>query len=325
MKLQRRQYLKLFGCVAALPFIARVARAEAYPTHPVRIVVGFAAGGGVDVVARLMGKWLSERLGQPFTIENRPGANTNIGTEVVVRAAPDGYTLLLVNAANTISSTIYDNLNFTFIRDIAPVGAIMRVPLTVVVNPSSPARTLPEFIEYVKSNPGKINMASAGNGAPEHMSGELFNMMVGVKMLHVPYRGAAPALTDLLGGQVQVMFASMPAAIEYVRAGRLRALAVTSAARSEALPDVPTVTEFISGYEASQWYGVGAPRDISEEIVERLNREINAGLADPKLRKQFADLGGTVLGGSTLDLIKLIADDTEKWRKVAKFAGIKAE
>jgi tripartite-type tricarboxylate transporter receptor subunit TctC len=325
MKLPRRQFLHLAAGAAALPAVSRFARAQAYPTRPVRIVVGFAPGGGVDIMARLIGQWLSERLGQPFVIENRPVAGTNITTQVVVSAPPDGYTLLLVNAANAINATFYGNLNFNFLRDIAPVAGIMRVPSVMVVNPSVPAKTIPEFIAYAKANPGKINMASGGIGGPSHVSGELFNMMAGVSMVHVPYRGAGPALVDLLGGQVQVLFNSPPASIEYIKAGALRALAVTTATRAEALPDIPTVGEFVPGYEASQWYGVGVPKDTPTEIVDKLNKEINAGLADAKMNVRLADLGGTVLAGSPADFAKLIADETEKWGNVIRALNIKAD
>jgi tripartite-type tricarboxylate transporter receptor subunit TctC len=287
MKLPRRAFLQLAAGAAALPAVSRIARAQTYPSRPVRIVVGFAAGGGVDIVARLIGQWLSERLGQQFVIENRPGAATNIGTEAVVRAPADGYTLLLADASAAINATLYDKLNFNFIRDIAPVAGIIRVANVMEVNPSFPAKTVPEFIGYAKANPGKINFASGGNGAPPHVSGELFKMMTGVDIVHIPYRGLAPALTDLIGGQVQVMFGTMPPSIEYIRAGKLRALAVTTAMRSAALPDIPTVGEFVSGYEASTWYGVGAPKNTPSEIVEKLNKEINAGLFDPKLKARL--------------------------------------
>jgi tripartite-type tricarboxylate transporter receptor subunit TctC len=325
MKLPRRTFLQLAAGAAALPVVSRIARAQTYPSRPVRIVVGFAAGGGVDIVARLIGQWLSERLGQQFVIENRPGAATNIGTEAVVRAPADGYTLLLADASAAINATLYDKLNFNFIRDIAPVAGIIRVANVMEVNPSFPAKTVPEFIGYAKANPGKINFASGGNGAPPHVSGELFKMMTGVDIVHIPYRGLAPALTDLIGGQVQVMFGTMPPSIEYIRAGKLRALAVTTAMRSAALPDIPTVGEFVSGYEASTWYGVGAPKNTPSEIVEKLNKEINAGLFDPKLKARLADFGGTVLVGSPADFGKLIAEETEKWGKVVRFANIKAE
>jgi tripartite-type tricarboxylate transporter receptor subunit TctC len=325
LKLPRRKFLHLATGAAALPVASRVARAQAYPARPVRIIVGFAAGGGNDILARLMGQWLSERLGQPFVIENRPGAASNIGTEVVVRAPSDGYTLLLVGAPNTINATLYEKLPFDFIRDIDPVGSIIRVPFVMVVNPSFSAKTVPEFIAYAKANPGKVNMASGGNGATEHMCGELFKMMAGVNMLHVPYRGVAPALTDLLGGQVQVIFASMPASIEYVRAGKLRALAVTTATRSAALPDIPTVSEFVPGYEASQVYGLGAPRNTPTEIVEKLNKEINAAVADPKLRARFAELGGEPTPMPQPEYRKFLADETAQWAKVVKFSGAKPD
>jgi tripartite-type tricarboxylate transporter receptor subunit TctC len=325
MKLPRRKFFHLAAAAAALPAVSRLARAQDYPTRPVRWIVGFAPGGGVDIMARLIGQWLSERLGQPFVIENRPVAGTNITTQVVVSAPPDGYTLLLVNAANAINATFYGNLNFNFLRDIAPVAGIMRVPSVMVVNPSVPAKTIPEFIAYAKANPGKINMASGGIGGPSHVSGELFNMMAGVSMVHVPYRGAGPALVDLLGGQVQVLFNSPPASIEYIKAGALRALAVTTATRAEALPDIPTVGEFVPGYEASQWYGVGVPKDTPTEIVDKLNKEINAGLADAKMNVRLADLGGTVLAGSPADFAKLIADETEKWGNVIRALNIKAD
>jgi len=298
MKLPRRNFLHLAAGAAALPAVSGFAWAQAYPSRPVRWIVGFAPGGGNDIVARLMGQWLSERLGQPFIIDNRPGGGTNIATEAVVRAPADGYTLLMVGTTQAINATIYDKLNFNFIRDIAPVASIDRDALVMAVNPSVPARTVPEFIAYAKANPGKISMASAGIGSTGHMSGELFKMMTGVTTLHVPYRGIAPALNDLLGGQVQVTFASMPSAIEYVRAGNLRALAVTTATRSPVLPDIPTVAEFVPGYESSFWTGVGAPKNTPAEIVDKLNKEINAVLADPKSKTRLADLGGTPLVGS---------------------------
>jgi tripartite-type tricarboxylate transporter receptor subunit TctC len=325
MKLQRRHFLHLAAGAAAFSAVSRVARAQTYPTKPVRIVVGFAPGGGADITARLIGQSLSERLGQQFLIENRPGAGTNIGTEAVVNAAADGYTLLLVTSANAANATLYEKLNFNFIRDIVPVASIASETLVLVVHPSFPAKTVPELITYAKTNPGKIEMASTGYGGGAHMFGELFKMMAGINMLHVPYRGTAPALTDLLGGQVQVMFASMPGSIEYIRAGKLRALAVTTATRSEALPDIPTVAEFVPSYEASAWYGVGAPKNTPADIVDKLNKEINAGLADPKLRGRLADLGSTVMAQSPADFGKLIAADTEKWAKVIRAAHIKAE
>jgi tripartite-type tricarboxylate transporter receptor subunit TctC len=324
MKLPRRQFLHLAASAAALPAVPHIARAQSYPTRPVRIIVGFAPGGGVDITARLIGQWLSERLGQQFLIENRPGAATNIATEAVVRAPPDGYTLLLVNGANATNATL-EKLNFNFIRDIAPVAGIMRVPEVVVVNPSVPAKTIPEFIAYAKANPGKINMGSGGAGSPSHLAGELFKMMAGVNMIHVPYRGLAPALTDLLGGQVKVVFSGLLAATEYIKTDRVRALAVTTAARSELLPDIPTMSEFLPGYEASQWYGLGVAKNAPTEIINRLNREINAGFVDAKMKARLAELGGTVLPGSPAEFGKLIAEETEKWAKVVKFAGLKSE
>jgi tripartite-type tricarboxylate transporter receptor subunit TctC len=290
----------------------------------VRLIVGFAAGGTPDILARLMGQWLSERLGQQCVIENRIGAGGNIAIETVVNAPADGYTLLLVPTAAAINATLYDKLNYNFIRDIAPIAGIIRAPNVMLVNPSIPARTVPEFIAYAKANPGKVNMASAGNGSGPHLGGELFKMMAGVDIVHVPYRGGAPALADLIGGQVQVLFSATPAD-EYIRAGKVRALAVTTATRSDALPDVPAVSEFLPGYEASAWFGVGAPTNTPAEIVDKLNKEINAGLADPKIKVRLASLGGTVLAGSPADFGKLIADETEKWGKVIKFAGIKPE
>src|SRR5262245_31686953 len=325
MKLPRRQFLHLAAGAAVLPAVSRVAWAQAYPSRPVRLIVPIAAGGSQDILARLVGQWLSERLGQPFVIDNRPGGGGNIGTEAVVRAPPDGYTLLLVSGANLINAALYDKLNFNFIRDIAPIASIIRVPHVTVVHPSVPAKTVPEFIAYAEANPGKISMASAGIGAPSHVSGELFKMMAGVNLVHVPYRGAGPALVDLLAGQVQVGFPSMPSSIEYVRAGKLRALAVTSATRSDALLDIPTVGEFLPGYEASASYGIGAPKGTPVEIIDMLNKEINAALGDPKMKARLADLGGTPLLGSAADFGKLLAEETEKWAKVIKFAGIKAD
>jgi tripartite-type tricarboxylate transporter receptor subunit TctC len=317
--------LHLAAGAAALPAVSRIARAQTYPTRPVRLVVGAPAGGGFDIVARLMGQWLSERLGQPFVIDNRPGAGGNIGTEAVVRAPSDGYTLLLVTAASAINVTLYEKLSFNLSRDIVPVAGIADVPEVMVVNPSLPAKTVPEFIAYAKANPGKLSMASGGNGTPSHVAGELFKMMTGTNMVHVPYRGLSPALTDLLGGQVQVAFGGLPSSIEHIRTGKLRALAVTTAARSEALPNIPTAGEFVPGYEASMWYGIGAPKNTPAEIVAKLNTEVNAALADPKLKARLADVGGTVLAGSSADFGKLIADETEKWAKVIKFAGIKPQ
>jgi tripartite-type tricarboxylate transporter receptor subunit TctC len=325
MKLPRRNFLYLAAGAAALPAVSHIAWAQEYPTKPVRIIVGFAPGGGADIAARLIGQWLSERLGQSFVIENRPGAGSNIATEAVVRAPSDGYTLLLVSAPAAINATLYEKLSFNFIRDIAPVASISHVPHVMVVHPSFPAKTVPEFIAYAKANAGKINMASAGNGSTPHVAGELFKMMAGVNLIHVPYRSAGPALTDLLGGQVQVMFDNMASSIEHIRAGKLRPLAVTTTMRSETLPDVPTVSEFVPGYEVSNWFGVGAPKATPAEILDRLNKEINASLADPKLRARLADLGGTPLVGSPADFGKLIAAETEKWAKVIRAANIKPD
>jgi tripartite-type tricarboxylate transporter receptor subunit TctC len=325
MKLPRRNFLHLAAGAAALPAVSRVARAQAYPTRPVRIIIGFAAGGVVEIVARLIGQSLSERLGQPFIIESRPGAASNIATEAVVRAPPDGYTLLVVSSANAINATLYDKLNFVFLRDIAPIASIIRLPFVMVVNPSVPAKTVPEFIAYAKANPGKLTMASGGIGAATHLAGELFKVMTSVDIVHVPYRGLAASLTDLLGGLVQVTFVSVPSSLEYIKAGRLRALAVTSAKRSEALPDLPTVGEFVPGYETSLWLGLGAPKGTPAEIIDTLNQETNAALTDLKIKARLADLGGTVLPGTPADFGKLIADETEKWGKVVKFTGIKAD
>jgi tripartite-type tricarboxylate transporter receptor subunit TctC len=325
MKLPRRRFLHLAAGAAALPAASRIARAQTYPTRPVRFIVAFAAGGSNDIVARLIGQWLSERLGRPLIIENRPGAGSNIGTEVVVRAPPDGYVLLMVGAPNAINATLYEKLSFDFIRDIAPVAGILRVPLVMEVHPSVPVKTVPEFIAFAKANPGKINMASGGIGGVTHVAGELFKMMAGVDLVHVPYRGEAPAVTDLLGGGVQVMFATATVSIENIRAGRLRALAVSTATRFDALADLPTIGDFVPSYEASAFFGVGAPRNTPAEIINKLNKEINAGLTDPKLKGRLADLGGTALAGSPADFGKLIADETEKWGKVVKFAGLKPD
>jgi len=296
-----------------------------YPTRPVHLIVGYPAGGTTDILARLVGQYMSERLGQQFVIDNRAGASNNIGTELVVNAAPDGYTLLLVNPANGINATLFDKLPFNFIRDIVPVAGFIRVPNVMEVNPAVPAKTVAEFIAYAKTNPGKINLASSGNGTSVHVSGELFKMMTGIDMLHVPYRGAAPALTDLMGGQVQVLFDNLPSSIEYIKAGKLRALAVTTTMRSEALPNVPTVADTVPGYEASAWFGLGAPKGTPAEIVDKLNQAVNAGLADPKLKARLADLGGSVLAGTPADFGKLVAQETEKWAKVVKFSGVKPE
>ena len=325
MKLPRRNFLHLAAGAAALPAVSRFARAQAYPTRPVRIIVGFAPGGATDIMARLMGQSLSERLRQPFVIENKPGAATNIATEAVVNAAPDGYTLLVVTSVNAINASVYEKLNFNLIRDVVPVASIHREPFVMEANPSVPVKTVAEFIAYAKANPGKLTMASAGIGSGNHISGELFKMMTGVNLVHVPYRGGGPALVDLISGQVQVLFATMSSSIEYVRAGKLRALAVTTATRSSVLPDIPTVAEFVPGYESSFWTGVGAPKNTPAEIVDKLNKEMNATLADPKFKARLADLGGTALSGSPLDFGKFVADETKKWAKVVKFAGVKAD
>jgi len=325
MKLPRREFLHLTVGAAALPAVSRFACAQDYPTRPVRLIVGFAPGGTTDITARLIGQWLSERLGQQFVIENRTGAATNIATEAVVRAPADGYTLLLVTASNAINATLYDKLSFNFIRDIAPVAGIIRYPLVMQVNPTFPAKTVPEFISYVKSNPGKISYGSGGIGTSIHVASELFKMMAGVDMIHVPYRGGAPAMTDLMAGQVQVVFNPVPESMEFIRAGKLRPLAVTTATRSEVLPDVPTVGDFVPGYEASALQGIGAPKETPAEIVDKLNREINAGLVDPKLKARFADLGAGVFPGSSSDFAKFIATETEKWAKLIKFSGAKAD
>ena len=323
MKLIRRRFLHLAAGAAALPFASQIARAQAYPARPVRIVVPFAAGGPTDIVARLAGQWLSERLGQQFVIENRPGAGGTIGTEAVVRAAPDGYTLLQVGAYTVVNAALYDNLNFSFVRDVIPLASMMSVPLVMEVHPSFPAKTVPEFIAYAKANPGKINMASSGIGATPHVAGELFKMMAGVDLVHVPYRGAGAAFADLLGGQVHMMFDFTPSSVEYIRSGKLRALGVTTTVRAAALPDVPTLGEFVPGYEASGWFGLGAPRNTPVEIVETINKETNAILADEKVKARLADLGGTVLTGSPAEFGKLIAVESEKWAKVVKFSGAK--
>src|SRR4030081_3853011 len=325
MKRFRRKFLHLAVGAAALPAGARFAWAQAYPPRPVRLIVPFGPGGGTDIVARLIGQWLSERFGQTFVIENRPGAGGNLGTRAVVRAPADGYTLALIGAPSAINAALYDKLTFNFIRDIAPVAIIVRFPNVMVVNPSVPAKTLPEFVAYAKANPGKLNMASPGSGSTPHVAGELFKLMCGVDMVHVPYRSVAAAMTDMLSGQVQVTFGTTASTIEYVRAGTLRALAVTTATRSEALPDLPTIAEFVTGYEASAWFGVGAPRDTPAEIIDKLNRDINACLADPKLQARIADLGGIAITGSPADFGKLIAAETDKWAKVVKFSGAKAE
>jgi tripartite-type tricarboxylate transporter receptor subunit TctC len=320
----RRRFLHLAAGASTLSTVSRVARAQTYPTRPVRLIATTAAGGTQGILARLIGQWLSERLSQPFIIESRPGGGGIIATEAVVKSRPDGYTLLLIGTANTVNATLYDKLNFNFIRDIAPVAGITRTHLVMVVHPSVPAKTVPEFIAYANANPGKINMASSGNGSASHMSGELFKMMTRIDMVHVPYRGGAQALTDLIGGQVQVVFINLPTA-QYVKAGKLRVLAVTTRTRAAEFPDIPTVGEFVPGYESSAWYGIGVPKNTSAVIVEKLNNEINAALADPKIRARLADQAGTALPGSPTEFGTLIADETEKWAKVIKFAGIKAE
>ena len=311
--MNRRRFLHLSAGAALLPSVPRPAIAQAYPSRQIRIIVGFTAGGNFDIVARLIGQWLSEQLGQPVIVENRPGAGSNLATEAVVRASADGYTLLLGGAVNAVNATLYDKLSFNFIDDIAPVAGVVRFPNVMTVNPSFPAKTVPEFIAYAKANPGKINHGSSGNGTTQHLAGELFKMMTGVSFVHVPYRGAPQALTDLLGGQVQVLFEPLPASIQHIKSGTLRALAVTTSARSDALPDLPTVGEFVPGYEASGWNGMCAPKNTPAEIVEKLNGVINAGLADPEMKARLADLGATPLGGSSAEFGKLIADETEKW------------
>jgi tripartite-type tricarboxylate transporter receptor subunit TctC len=325
MKLPRRNFLRLAAGASALQAMPRLANAQAYPTRPVRIIAATAPGGLPDILARLIGPWLSGRLGQQFVVENRPGGGTNIGTEAVVRAQPDGYTLLLVSTSNAANATLYDNLKYNVVRDIAPVAGIMRVPEVLVVNPSVPAKTVPEFIAYAKANPGKINLGSPGIGTPGHVDGELFKMMAGVDLVHVPYRGGGPVMTDLPGGQVQVLFGTASLTIEQIRAGKLRPLAVTTATRWEGLPDLPTVSEFLPGYEASAWSGVGAPRNTPAKIIDALNKEINAALADPNMKARIADLGGTVLTGSPTDFGKFIANEIEKWGKVIRAVNIKPE
>jgi tripartite-type tricarboxylate transporter receptor subunit TctC len=325
MKLHRRKFLQVATGIAALPAFSRIAHAEVYPSRPVRILVGYTPGGSADITARLIGQWLSEKLGQQFVIENRPGGGTNIATEAVVRADPDGYTLLLVPPAAAINATLYSKLSFDFIKDIEPVAGLNRFPNVVVVNPSLPIKTIPELIAYAKENPGKLNMASSGNGSTIHMSGELFKMLTGINMVHVAYRGSAPALTDMIGGQVQVMFDNIPTSLEHVRSGKLRGLAVTSLTRSEVLPDLPLVADYLPGYEASAWYGIGAPKNTPPEIIDKLNKEINSVLADPKLKSRFRELGAMELSGSPADFKKLIGDETDKWAKVVKFAGAKVD
>src|SRR5262245_7842930 len=325
MQLPRRTFLRFAASAGAILAARRIARAQAYPLRPVRIIVGYAPGGGQDILARLIGQWLSERLGQSFIVENRPGGGANIATEAVVRAVPDGYTLLTIGPAHAVNATLYDKLSFNFLRDIAPVASVTVNPGVLEVHPSVPVKSVPEFIAYAKANPGKLNMASAGNGTVQHVSGELFKMMTGVEIVHVPYRGAGPALADLLGGQVQVMFDTLISSIEYIKAGRLRALAMTTATRTEIMPELPTIGDFVPGYESSSVNGIGAPRNTPAEILDRLNKEINAGFADTKLKAKFADLGSTVLPGSPAAYGKLLADETEKWARVVKAAGAKPD
>jgi tripartite-type tricarboxylate transporter receptor subunit TctC len=323
--ISRRQLLNLVAGAASLPAYSRIAKAETYPSRPVRIIVGFPPGGAADITARLIAQWLSERLGQPFIIENRPGAGTNIGTEAVAKSPADGYTLLLVSVANTVNATLYERLNFDFIRDIEPVAGLVRGPLVMEVHPSVPAGTVPEFIAYARANPALINIASAGNGTPGHMASELFQLLTGLNLLDVPYRGGAPALADLLAGHVQVMFDNLPTSLEYIRAGKLRPLAVSTATRSDILPDLPTVSEFVPGYEVSSWFGIGAPRNTPTQVIDKLNAEINAGLAGPKLKAHLTDLGSTPLMGSPADVRKLIVEETEKWGQVIRAAKIKPD
>src|SRR6478672_3460039 len=326
MKLpHRRQFLHLAAGAAAPPAASRFALAQAYPARPVRILVGFAAGGSFDIVARLIGQWLSDQLHQPVIVENRPGASSNLATEAMIRASADGYTLLLGGAVNAVNATLYEKLSFNFISDVAPVAGVVRFPNVMTVGASFPAKTVPEFIAYAKANPGKISHGSSGNGTTQHLAGELFKMMTGVDFLHIPYKGGSQAITALLGGQVQVLFEALPPSMPHIKSGQFRALAVTTATRSAALPDLPTVGEFVPGYEASGWNGICAPKNTPVEIIEKLNKEINAGLADPKTRATLADLGGMVLAGSPADFGKLIADDTEKWGKVIRAANIKLE
>ena len=325
MMLSRRQLIRLTGAAAAFVSSPRLALAQAYPARPARLVIGYTPGGSADLTGRLMGQWLSEKLGQSFIIENRPGGGTNIATEAVLRAAPDGYTLLLVAPANAINATLYDKLNFDFLKEIEPVAALIRFPNVVAVHPSLPVKSIPELIAYAKENPGKLNMASSGNGSTIHMSGELFKMLTGVNMVHVPYRGGAPALTDLIAGQVQVMFDNIPTCAEHVKSGKLRGLAVTSTSRSDVLPDLPVVADFLPGYEASAWYGIGAPKGTPPEIVERLNKAVNEILKEPKVKAKFAEYGAMLIPGTAADFGKLLTDETEKWSKVVKFSGAKVD
>jgi tripartite-type tricarboxylate transporter receptor subunit TctC len=325
MNFARRRFMQLAAGAAVVPALSKFANAESYPAHPIRVIVGYTPGGSADLTARLMGQWLSERLGQSFVIENRPGGGTNIATEAALRSPPDGYTLLLAAPANAINATLYSKLNFDFLRDSEPVAGLIRFPNVVVVNPSVPVKSIPELIAYAKANPGKLNMASSGNGSTIHMSGELFKMLTGTNMVHVPYRGGAPALTDLIAGQVQVMFDNIPTCAEHVKSGKLRGLAVTSTTRSDVLPDMPTVADFLPGYEASAWYGISVPKNTPADIVDRLNKETNAVLADPTAKKRFTELGALLLPGSAADFGKLLADETDKWGKVVRFAGAKVD
>jgi len=325
MMLPRRRFLSLAAGAVAAPAMSRIAKAQSYPARPVRLIIGYTPGGSADLTSRLMAQWLSERLGQQFLVESRPGAGTNLATEAVVNAPPDGYTLLLVAPANAINATLYEKLNHNFLRDIAPVAGINRFPNVMEVNPSVPAKTVPEFIAYAKANPGKLNMASSGPGSTIHVSGELFKMMTGINMVHVPYRGGAPALTDMIAGQVQVMFDNLPTSIEYVRAGRLRPLAVTGTTRSKLLPDIPTVADFVPGYEASAWYGIGAPKNTPAELINKLNTTINAILAEPVVKERFDSMGATLITGSAAEFGKYVAEETEKWAKVVKFSGAKPD
>jgi tripartite-type tricarboxylate transporter receptor subunit TctC len=325
MKLCRRGLLRFIAGAAALTTVPRISWAQNYPSRAVRVIVGYPAGGAADIIARMIGQWLSEHLGQPFIIENRPGAGSNIATEAAAKAPPDGYTLLLASTANAINATLYQKLNFNFLDDISPVAGLARGPNVMVINPSLPAKTVPEFIAYAKANPGKINMASAGNGSPQHVAGELFKMMTGINMIHVPYRGGAPALTDLLGGQVQVYFATVASSIAFINSGQLRALAITTATRSETLPDIPAIGEYVPGYEASSWYGLSAPKNTDEDIIGKLRNEISVAMTDPEMKKRFANSGFTGFGGSSATFDRFVAEDTEKWRTVIRAANIRAD
>jgi tripartite-type tricarboxylate transporter receptor subunit TctC len=325
MKLSRRRVLRLAGAAVALPAVSRIANAQSYPSRPIRIVIGYTPAGSADITSRLMGQWMSERLGQTVIVENRPGAATNLATESVIRAPADGYTLLLVAPANAINATLFDKLNHNFLRDIAPVAGINRFANVMEVNPSVPVKTVPEFIAYAKANPGKLSMASSGAGSTIHMSGELFKMMTGVQMTHVPYRGSAPALTDMISGQVHVMFDNIPTSIQHIRAGKLRPIAVTSTTRSDLLPEIPTVAEYLPGYEASAWYGLGVPRGTPPDIIEKLNKTVNAILSDPAVKVKFAEMGATLIMNSPAQFGKYVEDETEKWGKVVKFAGVKPD